>query len=416
MIYQFGSNNTRTFRQVGQIVLIVLVIVAAFVTLWLLVKAVGFLATWDDFVSPRTAEEREVLRSGQAQLAVSLIQFMGGILVVIGLITALYVNHRALETSEEAQLADRFQKANEQLGSDKPEVRLGGVYGLARLGNDAAETYHVEVVEILATLARSRAVDVGLYDIPSVTDPDAVAALTMLARRKDKNRVLESDELNLTGCVFRDCSVSGLGEINIHGAHFYSCPLQFNYILESVIISGAIREGLISDCLFTGTWIESSNFSKNFIYATKFDYCDIGISDFSETIAEIGTRSGTSEGSEGVSFRRANIYGSAFDESLLRDVDFRGAQLERTSFYKCNLQGADFTGAKMDLVDFRGASLEGATGLVQDEIDKTYMDRNTSLAGCFAPDGSPIHPSPLTLATRKLPYVAGTVAVIHPPS
>jgi hypothetical protein len=56
----------------------------------------------------------------------------------------------------EGHLTDRYTKAVEQLGSDKIEVRLGGIYALERLMRDSP-TDQPTIVEVLAAYIRQHA-------------------------------------------------------------------------------------------------------------------------------------------------------------------------------------------------------------------------------------------------------------------
>lgn len=44
---------------------------------------------------------------------------------------------RIFELSEQGQVTDRYTKAIEQLGSDKLNIRLGGIYALERIARDS---------------------------------------------------------------------------------------------------------------------------------------------------------------------------------------------------------------------------------------------------------------------------------------
>ena len=47
---------------------------------------------------------------------------------------------RTHELTEQGQVTDRYTKAIEQLGSDKLDVRIGGIYALERIARDSART------------------------------------------------------------------------------------------------------------------------------------------------------------------------------------------------------------------------------------------------------------------------------------
>jgi len=50
-------------------------------------------------------------------------------------------------------VADRYTKAIEQLGSDKFDVRIGGIYALERIARDSARD-HPTVMDVLAAFIR----------------------------------------------------------------------------------------------------------------------------------------------------------------------------------------------------------------------------------------------------------------------
>ena len=50
-------------------------------------------------------------------------------------------------------MTDRFTKAIEQLGSDKLDVRIGGIYALERIARDSAKD-HPTVMEVLTAFIR----------------------------------------------------------------------------------------------------------------------------------------------------------------------------------------------------------------------------------------------------------------------
>ena len=63
------------------------------------------------------------------------------------------LSRRTFELTEQGQVTDRFTKAIEQLGSDKLDVRLGGIYALERIARDSAKD-HPTVMEVLTAFIR----------------------------------------------------------------------------------------------------------------------------------------------------------------------------------------------------------------------------------------------------------------------
>jgi hypothetical protein len=74
----------------------------------------------------------------------TLAYIMAGVLAIIGIYMGLR-RIRALErqvlVAQEGQITERFTRAIEQLGNDKMEVRLGGIYALERIANDSDKDY-----------------------------------------------------------------------------------------------------------------------------------------------------------------------------------------------------------------------------------------------------------------------------------
>ena len=63
------------------------------------------------------------------------------------------LSRRTFELTEQGQVTDRYTKAIEQLGSDKLDVRIGGIYALERVARDSARD-HPTIMEVLAAFIR----------------------------------------------------------------------------------------------------------------------------------------------------------------------------------------------------------------------------------------------------------------------
>ena len=66
------------------------------------------------------------------------------------------IGQEQLQVAQEGQITERFTRAIEQLGSDKMEVRLGGIYALERIANDSDKDYW-PIMETLTAYVRERA-------------------------------------------------------------------------------------------------------------------------------------------------------------------------------------------------------------------------------------------------------------------
>src|SRR5579863_9384796 len=145
---------------------------------------------------------------------------------------ALIFTARNFTLSREGQVTDRYTKAIEQLGSDKLDVRIGGIYALERVARDSARD-HPTVMEVLTAFIREHSYEPSgrryrqspeklvlprgrlyrwlswrLYrwlmpegrDEERPTRPDVQAAVTVVGRRDTKQdiRVIDLRGANLS--------------------------------------------------------------------------------------------------------------------------------------------------------------------------------------------------------------------------
>jgi hypothetical protein len=85
-----------------------------------------------------SAQERVILQQAQAQaqlqnsIRATLLQGLAGLLVVAGAVATW----RHVQISREGQITDRLSHAIDQVGDDKVDIRVGGIYALERLAKD----------------------------------------------------------------------------------------------------------------------------------------------------------------------------------------------------------------------------------------------------------------------------------------
>lgn len=126
---------------------------------------------------------------------------------------------RTHELTEQGQVTDRYTKAIEQLGSDKLDVRIGGIYALERVARDSPQD-HPTVMEVLAAFICEHSREKWpLQDRGSarrLTRPDVQAAVTVVGRR-DVTRDIE--RIILFGAVLTGAHLTGANLTNVSLAH-----------------------------------------------------------------------------------------------------------------------------------------------------------------------------------------------------
>jgi pentapeptide repeat protein len=174
---------------------IAVVVLALTVSWWLLVPVTDWLAHHDVGSASGSLLQtaRDAARARLLTLGAGL--FAAGVLLYTAQTFAL---------SRQGQVTDRYTKAVEQLGSDKIEVRIGGIYALERIARDSKRD-HPRVMELLTAFVRVRSDEQVPRPEPGGAGPpraDVQAALTVIGRRlpwRDKGRPIDLTHAILAG-------------------------------------------------------------------------------------------------------------------------------------------------------------------------------------------------------------------------
>jgi hypothetical protein len=145
----------------------------------------------------------------------TLSQLLGGIVLLIG----LAFTWRQIGGTEEGRITDRYTDAVNQLGVTSPEVRLGGIYALERIGRDSAKDAG-PIREVLAAFVRMHACWDERSEEPvcsaatptstsDVLSEEVRAVITVIAS-------LDAFDTERTRCL--DLSHTNLGEVDLRNA------------------------------------------------------------------------------------------------------------------------------------------------------------------------------------------------------
>ncbi len=186
---------------------------------------------------------------------IRLLTFIGAGLAAWAALTQARIARQRHEEQTKADLQRRiiesFSKAVEQLGSDKLQVRLGGIYTLERISRESKLDYW-PIMEILAAFVRERARWRDEDNAPTQEDappqrskpPTAIAAiLTVIMRRDARSREREKSEnwqldlrsTDLRGASLREAHLEGanLSEAHLERAHLDGAHLERAYLTDA---------------------------------------------------------------------------------------------------------------------------------------------------------------------------------------
>jgi hypothetical protein len=202
--------------------------------------AIGVYATWQNFQQGK--ESLQVARAGQKSTEDS--------------------TRRSLELSQKGQITERFTKAVDQLGDDKIQIRLGGIFALERIAEDSKE-YHWPVIEVLTACVREQAAYTparkkeGRADIQAIVN--AIGHLTRRYGAREDSHVVDLNNADLFGLDLSEAHLEGallfgshlergrldsarLEEADLRAAHFNGANL-YGVDLKNADLRGAHLDG-----------------------------------------------------------------------------------------------------------------------------------------------------------------------------
>ena len=293
--------------------------------------------------------------SSQTEAVKTVAQVLGGLLLLYGIyLTARRIRalERQVELSQEEQVTERFTRAIEQLGSDKMEVRLGGIYALERISKDSDKDYWT-IMEVLTAFIRENAsalltpesepienkrslVEGGSAEKKeSIPKPraDVQAAITVLGRRARRFGKEEKHPLNLQWVDLRGANMAEgcFDGADLSGAQLRHANLWGVHLEHANLWGANLGRALLRDAHLIKAFLVIANLEKAILMRAHLNGAEL--SDAYLKRAD---------------FRRANLEGASLES----------AQLEGAIFLRAHLAGADFWGA-----DLKGANFRGATDL-----------------------------------------------------
>jgi hypothetical protein len=186
---------------------------------------------------------------------------------------ALIFTARNFSLSRQGQVTDRYTKAIEQLGSDKLDVRIGGIYALERIARDSPRD-HLTIMEVLAAFIRAHSheqwppAEPGAQLPERGTRPDVQAAATVIGRRTIRHDVEPPDlaaadltradlaGANLTGANLTGANLTGA---NCGGANLTSAWLDGANLTGAYFSGANLTSAGLDRANLSGAWLDGAN-------------------------------------------------------------------------------------------------------------------------------------------------------------
>jgi len=291
---------------------LVVAVAVALVAFVLLGPLTDLIASHDVQSSLPQVQRAAHLQAARETVRTQLLTLGAGLFAVGALVfTArnFILSRRMFGLTEQGQVTGRFTTAIDQLGSDKLEVRLGGIYALERVARDSARD-HPTVVDVLCAFIREHArerapVDPASKDGKPSARTDVQAAISVLGRRDTQQDVRRYVK-------------------------------QEGTWLFSQVTTWEIRTPLrLAGANLAGVDFAYADLSEADLVGADFSGADLNHADLS----------------------RADLTGANFARAVLSDTHFIRADLSRAhltdaDLSRANLTGANLTGAKLGTVRF----------------------------------------------------------------
>jgi len=270
--------------------------------------------------------ERVQLEKNAAEIEnsnrVTIAQIIGGLALLSGLyFTYLNVrtaqenvkaSHENLRITEEGKLTERFSKAVELLGSDKLDVRLGGIYALERIARDSQKD-HWTVMEVLTAFVREN----------SPNKPVTEADKTKTTPEQNDSVATINEKENIESKIEKP-----------------------NEDIQAIMTVIGRRKWRAS---------ETKPLNLQVVNLSKLNLSELDLS-------KTNLRGATLIGANliGANLRAADLIRADLIGADLSEANLRRADLSEANLRRAYLSGADLSGAYLRVADLRRAYLIGA--------------------------------------------------------
>jgi uncharacterized protein YjbI with pentapeptide repeats len=275
---------------------------------------------------------------------------------------------RSLDATRDGQIADRYTKAIEQLGSSTVDVTIGGIYALERIAHDSPED-HPTVMEVLAACIREHSDEPLPGRAPvadatqRVTRPDIQAAVTVIGRRD----------------TTRDRRPINLRRVNLSHADLPQADLSGADLTDADLTRADLKGITLKGAKLMGAHLEDANLAPAEPPDPDIEGVYTSIAS-NLHLADLTHAHLTGADLTGANITDARLSNATLRQAILVAADFGGADLDGAELSGANLYGADLYGAKLTGVNLVGAAITDARLVHANLADANLTDANLTHA------------------------------------
>jgi hypothetical protein len=257
----------------------------------------------------------------------TMLQAIGGAVVLFGAYATwrqLRVSQDGLNATREGHVTDRFSRAVEQLGSDRLDVRIGGIHALWRVADHSARD-HEAIVSIMAAYLRTH--------LPWPPQDPGVPAANASVNSVRPLETRAADAQTALTCLGVLGQTRSPGWVNVSYTDLRRADCDGLW-LNGVNLDGA--------CLEAAS-VYQVNLSRTSLIAANLRHAELGTSVLHQARCI-----------------EADLRGARLVSADLREANLRKARATGAGFVRADLRSADLRGCDLGGADLRQARLEGA--------------------------------------------------------
>ncbi len=230
------------------------------------------------------------------------------------------ISQQQVQASHDLLISNQIAKGFEQLGSDKIEVRLGGIYALEDILNmpppdKTSPDYRQPVLEALCAFVREHTIGMIVAKRPTT---DVQAVLTVIGRRPEEFRLVDLKDAVVPGAALLKASLTQAG---LTGAN----------LSEAELIGGELIGAYLSSANLSGANLVSANLSGAGLVSANLSGAWLGSANLS-----------------GANLSGANLSGALLVGANLSGAYLSDAILSSANLRDADLSDADLTGVQLD--------------------------------------------------------------------
>ena len=176
--------------------------------------------------------------------------------------------HRQAEIAQRRLMDERYQKATEMLGSGLLSVRLGGIYALRGLAEEAPGQYHVQIMRLLCAFVRHPTEDERVDEKQKKTLLEDIMAIVEMIRTRSKANIAlekEAEKEESLSCL-------NLSDADLPRSVFYRADLSDAILINTDLSEADLDNTDLSNATLAGATLAGATLKNANVSGARFFY------------------------------------------------------------------------------------------------------------------------------------------------